>query len=154
MIVFDLECRTGDHRFEGWFGSSEDFADQQDRGLLSCPECGSFDIAKAVMAPAVGKKGNQGGALPNTSRPMSNAAIPPEVVKAMTKLAEMQNEALKSSRWVGDKFAEDARAMHYGEREVEVIHGQATLEEAKSLVEEGIGVAPLPFPIVPPDKAN
>ncbi len=154
MIVFDLVCRTGGHRFEGWFGSSEDFAGQQDRGLLSCPQCGSFDVAKAVMAPSVGKKGNQRASVPTTGKSMSNAAIPPEVVKAMTKLAEMQSEALKSSRWVGDKFAEDARAMHYGERKVEVIHGQATLEEAKSLVDEGIGVAPLPFPVVPPDKAN
>ena len=155
MIVFDLECRAGGHRFEGWFGSSDDFADQQDRGLLSCPQCGSVDVVKAVMAPAVGKKGNQGvAAAPSTGKAVSNATLPPEVVKAMTKLAEMQAEALKTSRWVGGNFAEDARAMHYGERKTEVIHGQATLEEAKGLLDEGIGVAPLPFPVVPPDKAN
>lgn len=154
MIVFDLECRTSGHRFEGWFGSSGDFEDQQDRGLLSCPQCGSVDVAKAVMAPAVAKKGNQRATVPASGQSMSNTAMPPEVLKAMTKLAEMQSEALKSSRWVGETFAEDARAMHYGEREVEVIHGQATLEEAKSLLDEGIGVAALPFPVVPPDKAN
>lgn len=154
MIVFDLECRAGGHRFEGWFGSSGDFTDQQDRGLLSCPQCGSIDVAKAVMAPAVGKKGNQAVSVPSSGRAMSNAAMPAEVAKAMKKLAEMQTEALKTSRWVGETFAEDARAMHYGERATEVIHGQATLEEAKSLLDEGIGVAPLPFPIVPPDKAN
>lgn len=154
MIVFDLECRAGGHRFEGWFGSSDNFADQQNRGLLSCPQCGSVDIAKAVMAPSIGKKGNQRASLPSTGHSMSNANMPAEVVKAMTKLAEMQADALKSSRWVGETFAEDARAMHYGERKVEVIHGQATLEEAKSLLDEGIGVAPLPFPVVPPDKAN
>ena len=66
----------------------------------------------------------------------------------------MQAEALKQSRWVGDKFVEDAKAMHYGEREHEAIHGEATLEQAKDLLEEGIGVAPLPFPVIPPDKAN
>ena len=155
MIVFDLECRAGGHRFEGWFGCSDDFAEQQDRGLLSCPECGSIDVAKAVMAPSVGKKGNQSGmTAPAGGHAMSNAAIPPEAFKVMKKLAQMQSEALKSSRWVGDSFAEDARAMHYGERETETIHGQATPEETKGLLEEGIGVAPLTFPVVPPDKAN
>ena len=80
--------------------------------------------------------------------------MPPEAVRVMKKLAEMQSAALKTSRWVGDSFADDARAMHYGERKTETIHGQATLEEAKGLLDEGIGVAPLPFPVVPPDKAN
>ncbi len=72
----------------------------------------------------------------------------------MRKLATIQAEALKQSRWVGESFAEDARAMHYGEREVEAIHGQATMEEAQELLEEGIAVAPLPFPVAPPGKAN
>lgn len=154
MIVFDLECRAGGHRFEGWFGSSEDFSRQQESGLLNCPECGSIDVGKAVMAPAVGKKGNQGSAVPVKSAPMSNAPIPPEAAKMMRKLAQMQAEALKDSRWVGKDFAEDARAMHYGERDAESIHGQTTLEEAKELLDEGIGVAPLPFPVAPPEKAN
>lgn len=155
MIVFDLECRTGGHRFEGWFGSSEDFARQQEQGLVTCPECGSAEVIKAVMAPAVGKKGNQGGAsLPAKGEAVSNGPLPPEAVKMMQKLAKMQSEALKQSRWVGENFAEDARAMHYGEREVENIHGQATVEEAKDLLDEGIEVAPLPFPVAPPDKAN
>jgi hypothetical protein len=69
-------------------------------------------------------------------------------------LAKMQAEALKSSRFVGDKFADNARAMHYGERDTESIHGQATLAEAKELLEEGIGVMPLPLPVVPPEQAN
>ena len=155
MIVFDLECRSGGHRFEGWFGSSEDFASQQGRGLVTCPECGSGDVAKAVMAPNVGRKGNQGGeTLPEKAKPMSKGTLPPEAVQMMQKLAAMQSEALKESRWVGDKFADDARAMHYGERDVENIHGQATLEEAKDMLEEGIEVAPLPFPVAPPGKAN
>ena len=81
-------------------------------------------------------------------------ALPPEAIKVMRKIAEMQAEALKRSRWVGDDFAEQSRAIHYGEREAEPIHGKATLEEAKTLLEEGVAVMPLPFPAVPPDKAN
>jgi hypothetical protein len=163
MIVFDLQCRAGRHRFEGWFSSSEDFASQQERGLVNCPECGSLDVGKAVMAPNVGRKGNQGGgrnlpALPETgsqAETVSNGPpMPPEAIRMMKKLAKLQAEALKESTWVGEKFAEDARAMHYGEREMENIHGQATLEEARELYEEGIAVSPLPFPVAPPGKAN
>ncbi len=159
MIVFDLECRSGGHRFEGWFGSSDQFADQQQRGLLCCPECGSADIGKAVMAPSVGRKGNQmtetrPRAVANTAEAVSNAPISPEAAQMMRQLAKMQAEALKQSRWVGDKFADSAKAMHYGERAHEAIHGEATLEQAKDLLEEGIAVAPLPFPVVPPEKAN
>lgn len=69
-------------------------------------------------------------------------------------IAEAQAEALKSSRWVGGDFAETAREMHYGEREPEMVHGQATPDEARELLEEGIAVAPVLFPVVPPDKAN
>lgn len=160
MIVFDLECRTAKHRFEGWFSSSDDFASQQERGLVSCPECGSADVGKALMAPNLGRKGNQIASLPPAKpQPMIQAKhggppLPPEAVQMMQKLAVMQAEALKQSRWVGESFAEDARAMHYGERDVENIHGQATIEEAQELLEEGIEVAPLPFPVAPPGKAN
>jgi len=187
MIVYDLECRAGGHRFEGWFGSSEDFDAQAERGLVTCPECSSGDIAKAVMAPAVGRKGNQAriampdadvapgsgpGPAPGSASPsapstvpaaaqgasesetVSSRKLPAEAVKLMQKLATMQAEALKQSKWVGKDFAENARAIHYGERDDEIIHGEATAEEAQDLLEEGIEVAPLPFPIVPPDKAN
>ncbi len=159
MIVFDLECRTGGHHFEAWFGSSDQFADQQARGLLCCPQCGSADVGKAVMAPSVGRKGNQmtearPRAAAKAPEAVSNAPISPEAAKMMRQLAKMQAEALKQSRWVGDSFAESAKAMHYGERAHEAIHGEATLEQAKDLLEEGIAVAPLPFPVVPPEKAN
>lgn len=155
MIVFDLECRADGHRFECWFGSTGDFEQQRERGLLCCPQCGGSDVDKAVMAPRVGRKGNQGSEVaPAKAQPVSNGAIPPEAAQMMRKLAAMQAEALQSSRWVGDSFADDARAMHYGERDQEVIHGQATLEQAKDLLEEGIAVAPLPFPVVPPGKSN
>jgi hypothetical protein len=165
MIVFDLHCRAGGHRFEGWFGSSDDYARQQERGLVSCPECGSADVIKAPMAPNVARKGNQltpvsaptapaPAPTAGASRAMAKGAMPPEAVKMMQAMAAMQAEALKTSRWVGGSFAEDARAMHYGEREVEPIHGEATLREAEELWEEGIEVAPLPFPVAPPREAN
>jgi hypothetical protein len=161
MIVFDLLCNDG-HRFEGWFGSSGDFEQQRETGLLACPRCGSTSVGKAVMAPAVGRKGNQLPApsvtrpepSPGKAVPMTAPAMPPEAMQMMRALAKMQTKALESSRWVGGSFAEDARAMHYGEREQETIPGQATAEEASALLEEGIGVMALPFPVVPPGEAN
>ena len=80
--------------------------------------------------------------------------MPPEVVEALGKLAEAQGRALASSKWVGDSFAEQSREMHYGERDAETILGQATPDEAKALVEEGIPISPLPFPVAPPEELN
>ncbi len=154
MIVFDLTCGDG-HRFEGWFGSSADFEDQRARGLIACPACGAPDVSKAPMAPAVPAKGNQRQeVLPPETRPVANTPMPPEVQKALAALAKAQAEALKQSTWVGNRFAEESRAMHYGERDEAPIHGQATLAEAKALIEEGVPVAPLPFPVAPPEKLN
>jgi len=165
MIVFDLDCLSGGHRFEGWFKSSDDFARQHERGLVSCPVCGSHEVGKAVQAARLSRKGNQlpVPAAPRAKKipaaetvaaPVATGPLPPQAVEMMRALATMQAEALKSSKWVGGKFAEDARAMHYGERETETIHGQATLDEAKELAEEGIAVMPLLFPVAPPDQAN
>ncbi|MEY4473167.1 MAG: hypothetical protein RL671_1471 [Pseudomonadota bacterium] len=152
MIVFDLICQPAGHRFEGWFASSEAFAAQQQRGLVDCPHCGTTAVSKAPMAPAVPKKGNQ---LPTPAQQAPVAAgLPPEAQAVMDKLAKLQAEALQQSRWVGEDFAEQSRAIHYGEREAEPIHGKATLEEAKELLEEGVAIMPLPFPVVPPDQAN
>ena len=116
MIVFDLECRVGQHRFEGWFASSQEFDRQQARGLVTCPDCGALDVIKAPMAPRLARKGNQQDAAPpEPANAMTPAALPPEAKAALVALARMQAEALKSSRWVGKSFADDARAMHYGE---------------------------------------
>jgi hypothetical protein len=156
MIVFDLSC-TGGHRFEGWFGSSADYEDQRGRGLLACPSCGSADVNKAPMAPAVPAKGNarQEVLPPETpQQQLANTPLPPKVQKALAALAKAQAEALKNSTWVGNKFADETRKMHYGERAEAPIHGQATLAEAKALIDEGVPVAPLPFPVAPPDKLN
>ena len=175
MIVFDLECAGdkgagGAHRFEGWFKSSEDFASQQDRGLVACPHCGSAQVAKAPMAPRLSRKGNQavalrpGGSLPaaekvsekssETTELVTSPDFPPQVVAAVHALAKIQAEAIKTSRWVGDKFADQSRAMHYGDADHATIHGQATREEARDLLDEGIMVAPLLIPIAPPDEIN
>jgi hypothetical protein len=161
MIVFDLECRGGAHRFEGWFASSEDFASQSARGLVACPACGSADVSKSLTAPRLARKGNQLAAVappapaPEPARPAIAAPqLPPEAVAMMHALAAMQAEAIKQSRWVGDKFADESRAIHYGERDAETIHGQATRDEAEALLEEGILVAPLLIPVAPPDEIN
>jgi hypothetical protein len=156
MIVFDLCCDAG-HRFEGWFGSSEDFAGQRSGGLVECPACGSAAVDKAPMAPAVPRKGNRQPVLPvpmPSRQPMARGPMPPEVAEALGKLAEAQARALENSKWVGDAFADQTRAMHYGERDPETIHGNASFEEARELYDEGIPVAPLPFPIAPPDELN
>lgn len=150
MIVFDLSCAEG-HRFEGWFASSKAFADQQARGLVGCPQCGSGEVVKAPMAPAVPAKRNSRHDA--TPQPVANR-LPPEVRKAMHALAQAQARALENSTWVGDAFAEQSRAMHYGERDHASIYGKATPDEAQSLAEEGIPVAPLPFPLTPPDELN
>lgn len=157
MIVYDLLCAPHQHRFEAWFASSEAFAEQQARGLLCCPHCGTAEVVKAPMAPAVGRKGNAEPAVqakPQTSPAVVGGTIPPAMQEVMTKLAAMQAAALKQSKWVGGDFAEQSRAMHYGERTHETIHGQASPAEAKALIEEGIAVMPLPFPVAPPDELN
>ena len=160
MIVFDLHCEHG-HRFEGWFGSSEDYESQLARGLVECPECGTKQVSKAPMAPAVPAKANTRPDTPVSApvpaqdgAPISNREMPAEVQQAMEKLAEAQAKALKGSTFVGEDFAKQSREMHYGEREHGAIHGQASLEEAKELVDEGVPVAPLPFPVSNPDELN
>jgi hypothetical protein len=143
MIVFDLKCADS-HVFEAWFASSAAYEDQRTRGLLMCPVCGTSDVTKAVMAPNVAAKGNQAPSAPT-----------PEAMKAaMAAIAAAQAKALESSEWVGVRFAEKARAMHAGDVPQAPIHGQATREEAKALVKEGVPVAPLLVPVVPPDAVN
>ncbi len=142
MIVFDLKCGGG-HVFEAWFASSGAYEDQRGAGQVRCPVCDDGDVAKAVMAPAVGAKGNRGA-----------APTPAAIKTAMQALAAQQAKVLESSQWVGTAFADRARAMHLGEEKQATIHGQASLAEAKALVDEGVPVAPLPLPVVPPRTTN
>ena len=117
MIVFDLCCAAGDHRFEAWFASSDSFAEQRARDLIACPVCGDVRIEKAVMAPRIGAKSNQ-LIVPAPTLPTDSAAsneISPELVrKIVAEIAAKQAEMLPQSRWVGRDFADAARAMHEG----------------------------------------
>ena len=133
MIVFDLQCRDGGERFEAWFRSGADFDEQRSAGLVQCPVCLSANVDKAPMAPRLPRKGSD---------------------QPIARLAAMQAELLKKSRWVGDEFTDTARAMHSGEIETAQVHGNATLEQAKSLLDEGVPVAPLPLPVTPPNQVN
>lgn len=152
MIVFDLRCATQGHVFEAWFASSSAFEDQQARGLVSCPLCGSAEVAKAPMAPAVGAKGNASPVRAPSEGLFGGA--PEEVKKMLAAAAALQKTLLAGSESVGPRFAAEARAIHLGEAEQRPIHGEATRAEAESLIEEGVAIAPLPFPVVPPGEEN
>ena len=138
MIRYDLRC-AGGHAFEAWFGSAAAYDEQAARGLVSCAFCGSPKVEKALMAPGVPAKGARREA---PAEPMLAAPAPAEIVE---KLAALRREIEAKSSWVGRRFATEARAMHLGEAEARPIHGEATAEEAKALIKEGVPVAPLPF---------
>ena len=136
MIVFDLKCLRSGDLFEAWFRSGADFEQQLEQGLVHCPFCESSRVAKAPMAPMV---------------PRRSAPAPAELVAS---LAELQAELLRESEWVGDRFADTARAMHLGEIDTSPVHGEATAEQFRSLVEDDVPIAPLPLPVVPPNQVN
>lgn len=132
MIVYDLLCDAA-HRFEAWFGSSGDYDDQLQRGLLCCPICGSAKVGKAVMAPAVPAKSNQKG----SAQSLAND-------DPMARLLMLQRAFEAGSDYVGDRFAAEARAIHEA-GESRSVHGEATPDEVKALREDGIALLPLPF---------
>ncbi|MGB3456247.1 MAG: DUF1178 family protein [Litorimonas sp.] len=132
MIKYDLRCGLG-HAFEGWFGSSSDYDDQAEAGLLCCPQCGTPEVEKAIMAPAVR----------SPKRSAKRAAI----------AAAIRQEISERCEDVGDTFADEARAMHYGEKPSRGIYGKATVREAKAMAEEGIPALPLP-PALDPKRAK
>ena len=140
MIIFDLKCAPQGHVFEAWFASSAAFDEQLSGGLLACPLCASAEVAKAPMAPAVSAR--------------SKATSPTSAKAALAAVAELQKRLLQGSEGVGTRFADEARAIHLGEAEARAIHGEATLAEAEGLIDDGIPIAPLPFPIVPPGEEN
>jgi hypothetical protein len=157
MIVFDLLC-SGGHRFEGWFGSADDFASQRDRGLLSCPSCGSAEVQRIPSAARV----NFGAQPRKPAQPARNDGQPPlpggQPVKtpdmegkdpfaiAQMLYSRMLDELFTKTEDVGRKFPEEARKIFYEEAPARAIRGVATPEEHDSLVEEGIPVARLPLP--------
>lgn len=132
MIRYALNCEHG-HEFEGWFGSSSDYDDQDARGLLECPMCGSKSVSKAIMAPAIsGTKAQTGGQSPQAHEMMMQAA------QAVRRHVEDNFD------YVGDAFASEARAIHEGRSEERGIFGEASGHEVKKLLEDGVPVAPLP----------
>ncbi|MEM9710282.1 MAG: DUF1178 family protein [Pseudomonadota bacterium] len=136
MIRYALKCGDG-HGFEAWFPSTSAFDEQLVAGHVTCPECGSGKVEKALMAPRVA----------NAPRPLSQTNDERE--KAIAKI---QAEVEKNSEYVGLNFASEARAIHEGDGEARSIYGEAKPEDAKKLIEDGVPVAPLPF--VPRAKTN
>lgn len=134
MIRYDLRCANGDE-FEAWFGSIADYDKQAAAGLVECPHCGSKHVEKAPMAPAV-----------VTGRSKDARR---ERAVAMAMAAKVREHIQQNFDYVGDKFADEARKMHQGEAEERAIWGEATLEEAQALAEEGIPAAPLPPDLAP-----
>jgi hypothetical protein len=152
MIRYALNCKSG-HIFEAWFGSSLDYERQRERNLVECPSCGSREISKELMAPAVSTarkrdqgRGQQEG-LPATMAAAIPASLDAEKREKLRELREMRDRILADSENVGPRFSEEARRIHHGEAEQRGIFGQASLEEAAELIEEGISVLPIPeFP--------
>ena len=128
MIRYTLTC-ADDHRFESWFASAEAFDRLADAGRLSCAVCGSSEVSKSLMAPQV--------------RPTDKSAA--KQAEMETKLAALRDKVERESTYVGTSFAKEARAMHLGEVPEKPIHGEARLEEANALLEDGVPVLPLPF---------
>lgn len=158
MIVFDLKC-SADHVFEAWFGDSAEFESQRKRKLVGCPLCGDTDVSKAVMAPNVGAKSNQKSSLPARRNPPGDNAVregevvaagapgpSPEQMKAvLERLAKLQSYVESNFDNVGKAFPEEVRKIHYGEADPRGIYGDASPEEVRALLEEGVEIAPLPF---------
>ena len=141
MIRFNLVCDAG-HEFDGWFRSNDDFTAQQGRNLVSCPVCHSEKVGKALMAPAV-----------STGRKKEKIALAvgEEQKQVLAKLKEMADAVRQNADYVGDKFADEARKIHFGETEKRGIYGEASVDEVKSLAEDGVEFMPLP---VFPDDHN
>lgn len=163
MIRYALACERG-HEFDIWFKNSADYDKQAKRGLVSCPQCGSVKVEKALMAPSLGagaKKKRSGAPRPieAPAAPDSAPAEPASPVAMMSpqeqefraKLKELRDHLTKNADNVGKKFPEEARKMHYGEIEHRSIYGEASAEDAKELHEEGIEFHPLP---TLPDERN
>jgi hypothetical protein len=130
MIRYQLTCKK-EHSFEGWFRDSAAYDAQAKKKLVSCPVCGSTKVAKAPMAPAVSKKAE-----------LTEAAQKAKAVKEF--VLNLRKQVEENAEYVGDRFPNEARAIHYGDAEERQIYGEATIKDAQDLIEEGIPVAPLP----------
>jgi hypothetical protein len=131
MILFKLKC-SGDHEFEGWFRDGATYERQAKRGLITCPSCGNTAIEKAPMAPRLGRSARQETAPPS-----------PDQLRCM--LQQLRRHVETTCDYVGDRFAEEARRIHHGDADARGIYGEASDAESRSLADEGIEVAPLPW---------
>lgn len=149
MIHYQLRCEQA-HEFDGWFADSAGFELQAARGLVECPICGSVKVERALMAPAVPKKGRP----PRKTRKPATPETPPvpvaiggekvpDQVRAM--LQRLRDEVERNCDYVGNSFAEEARKIHHGESEARGIYGESTPAEAEALAEEGIEVTNIPW---------
>jgi hypothetical protein len=167
MKVLDLQCRLG-HSFEGWFGSQADYDAQRERSLVTCPVCNDSEITKMLSAPRLNLghgaapepkqvdgspgAGSAAGSSPSGPADAASAApalpdVAPEALQHMqAALMNMVRHVMANTEDVGPQFAEEARKIHYGEREARHIRGQATREETEALIDEGIEVMALPVP--------
>jgi len=156
MIHYNLRCKKG-HAFESWFKNSSTYESQEKRKLVSCPVCGSTDVERAIMAPQiVSKKGRDKPAsepLPVPAPTPATEVIPPSPPTPLlmaqerelrTKLKELRDHIVKNADNVGERFPNEARKMHYGDIEHRPIYGEASPDEAKALIDEGVEVMPLP----------
>ncbi len=145
MIVYNLACEQ-QHPFEGWFASPADFENQRDRGLVECPICGSKQVERKLHAPRINV-----GAAPASKAEAVESATQPDGAIDYAKLREAMlgfaQHVRDNTEYVGEQFAEEARAMHYGDKEHRGIRGRTDRETARALREEGIEFSPLPFPV-------
>ena len=158
MIRYALACDNG-HDFESWFPSSVSYDAQAERGLVTCPLCGSAKVDKQIMAPSLGRKGSAqaeperagvpAAPVPAAPAPMAILSEREQAIRAMLKA--VREHVTKTADYVGPRFADEARKMHYGEVEHRSIYGEATPDDAKELADEGIEFHPLPML---PDEHN
>lgn len=147
MIQYTLKCEDG-HVFDSWFQSASSYDALKKAGHVSCAACGTQNVDKAIMAPRVTASRNKAVIPENRKTPMASAPEP-DVQKA---LEDMKRKVEETSDYVGENFAKEARSMHLGDAPERSIYGQANAEEAKSLIEDGVPVLPLPF--TPTRKTN
>ena len=144
MILYQLQCEQ-EHEFEAWFKDSQAFEKQAKRNLLSCPKCGSEKVTKALMAPRIGKPQRNGRPIAEGNNLTSDVKLTPEAGALRQKLKDLRKEVEKNCDYVGNRFAEEARKIHYGEADPKNIYGEASMDDAKELADEGVEFAPIPW---------
>jgi hypothetical protein len=155
MIHYTLRCERG-HAFESWFQSSSAYEAQEKRKLVNCPVCGSAKVERAIMAPQIVSKRGREDAAPapaaatDVTAPASTPLMMAQERELRAKIKELRDHIVKNADNVGERFPNEARKMHYGDIEHRPIYGEATPDEARSLIEEGVEVSPLP--VLPDDR--